>query len=138
MAMRVAKMPLDEKQKQELLKMIEEQNRAILMGRTSTKSRHKKTTYQKNKPSETQNDLNSGIKEPAKITYQENLIDFTEALKHSVKKRSDIRSKLKAEAKKTIDLNWKLTLTVIISLVSVMIIGILVGYIFAIINTAKY
>ncbi len=127
-------MPLDEKQKLELLKMIEEQNKALLMGRSSKKSIRKKTTLKKIQPDE----LNSSIEEPLERTYQESRISLTEGIKHAIKKNSEIRSRLKTEVRETFNLDWKLTLAVIISLVGILTIGILIGYIFAIVNITKY
>lgn len=131
-------MPLDEKQKQELLKMIEEQRKAILTGKSSTKSRYKKTKLKTAHYVETNNIINSHIEEPTEVTLQKKYGNIAEGIKYAVKKKSEIASKLNAELRKTTSLNWKLTLAVIISLIAVMMIGVIIGYIFAYINITKY
>lgn len=133
-------MPLDEKQKQELLKMIDEQRQAMLMGRSSTKSRRKRNIQKKVQTSYTQSDLGSGIEGSTEETYQENHIydSLVKDVKQVVRKRSEITLQIKSELRKTFDLNWKLILIVTISLVGAMIIGLIIGYIFSIINIVKY
>ncbi len=131
-------MPLDEKQKQELLKMIEEQRQAMLMGRSSTKSRYRKTKLKKVHSLEIKNGIDSHIEEPVERTYQEKYDSLAKGIKYAVKKKSEITLKLGSELRKTVSLNWKLTLAVIISLIGIMIIGAIIGYIFAVINIKKY
>lgn len=131
-------MPLDEKQKQELLKMIEEQRHAILMGKSSTKSRYKKTKTKKAHHLEIDNYINSHIEKPVEGSFPKNHDNITEGIKYAIKKKSEIASKLNAELRKTTSLNWKLILAVIISLIAVMMIGVIIGYIFVFINITKY